>query len=165
MIPEDRKYLDSHEWALLEGNVVTVGLSDFAVKHLSDLVYIQLPEIGERVEQGERLGEVESVKAVSDINAPVSGEVVEVNSAVVERLDLITNDCYNDGWIVKIQVEDASEYQSLLSPEDYSSQLEKEEEEVEEEEVEVEAEAETEAEVEDEEDEDIEEDFDEDDED
>ncbi|MFH2000859.1 MAG: glycine cleavage system protein H, partial [Planctomycetota bacterium] len=67
MIPEDRKYSDSHEWGLLEGDVVTMGLSDFAVRHLSDLVYIQLPEVGDAVEQGDRLGEVESVKAVSDI--------------------------------------------------------------------------------------------------
>jgi glycine cleavage system H protein len=127
MIPEDRKFLESHEWGLLEGDIVTVGLSDFAVKHLSDLVYIQLPEVGEKVEQGERLGEIESVKAVSDINAPVSGEVVEVNSSVVENLDLIANDCYNDGWMVKIQMEDAAEFNNLLTPEDYGEQLEKEE--------------------------------------
>lgn len=129
MIPEDRKYSDSHEWGLLEGDVVTMGLTDFAVKHLSDLVYIQLPEVGEAVEQGDRLGEVESVKAVSDIGAAVSGEVIEVNSSVADSLDLITNDCYNDGWLVKIQMEDASEFENLLTPEDYTSQVEKEEEE------------------------------------
>lgn len=128
MIPEDRRYLDSHEWGLLEGDVVTVGLAEFAVKHLSDLVYIQLPELNEKVEQGERLGEVESVKAVSDINAPVSGEIIEVNSSVVDNLELITNDCYNDGWLVKIQLEDASEYENILTPEDYAAQLEMEEE-------------------------------------
>ena len=129
MIPEDRRYLDTHEWGLLEGDVVTVGLADFAVRHLSDLVYIQLPELGERVEQGERFGEVESVKAVSDINAPVSGEIIEVNTSIVDNLELITNDCYNDGWIIKIQMEDPSEYDNLLSPEDYEAQVEKEEEE------------------------------------
>lgn len=128
MIPEDRKFLESHEWALLTGEIVTVGLSDFAVKHLSDLVFIQLPEVGEKVEQGERLGEIESVKAVSDINAPVTGEVVEVNSAVVDNLDLIANDCYNDGWLVKIQMDDSAEYDNLLSPEDYATQIEKEDE-------------------------------------
>jgi len=129
MIPENRRFLESHEWAMLEGDVVTVGLADFAVKHLSDLVYIQLPELGERVEQGESFGEVESVKAVSDINAPVSGEIVEVNTAVVDSLELITNDCYIDGWLVKIQMEDAAEYDNLLSPEDYAVQVEKQEEE------------------------------------
>jgi glycine cleavage system H protein len=129
MIPEDRRYLETHEWCLLEGEVVTVGLTDFAVRHLSDLVYVQLPEIGERVEQNERFGEVESVKAVSDLNAPVSGEVIEVNSAVADTPELITNDCYNDGWIAKIQVDDAAEYENLLNPEDYSTQVEKEEEE------------------------------------
>jgi glycine cleavage system H protein len=128
MVPEDRRFLESHEWGFPEGDIVTVGLSDFAVKHLSDLVYIQLPETGEKVEQGERLGEIESVKAVSDINAPVSGTVVEVNSSVVENLDLIANDCYNDGWLVKIQMEDSAEFKNLLSPEDYNEQIEKEEE-------------------------------------
>ena len=127
MIPENRKFLETHEWGLLEGDVLTVGLSDFAVKHLSDLVFIQLPEMGEKVEQGERLGEIESVKAVSDINAPMSGEIIEVNATVADNLELITNDCYIDGWIVKIQVEDSAEYDNLLSPEDYAAQVEKEE--------------------------------------
>ena len=126
MVPEDRKFLESHEWGLLEGDTVTVGLSDFAVRHLSDLVYIQLPETGEKVEQGERLGEIESVKAVSDINAPVSGTVIEVNASVVENLDLIANDAYNDGWLVKIQMEDPAEFDNLLGPKDYSEQIEKE---------------------------------------
>jgi len=129
MIPENRRYLESHEWGLLEGEILTAGLSDFAVKHLSDLVFIQLPEVGDQMEKGERLGEIESVKAVSDINSPITGEVVEINSAVVENLDLITNDCYNDGWLVKIQVEDTSEYDSLLNPEDYSAQVDKEKDE------------------------------------
>ena len=131
MIPENRKYLESHEWALVEGDIVTAGLSDFAVKHLSDLVFIQLPEIGEKVEQGERLGEIESVKAVSDINAPVTGEIVEVNSSVVDNLDLIANDCYLEGWLVKIKMDEPSDLDNLLSPEDYTAQLEKEEEETE----------------------------------
>lgn len=129
MVPEDRRYLESHEWGLLEGEILTVGLSDFAVKHLSDLVFIQLPEVGDQVEQGERLGEIESVKAVSDINSPITGEIIEVNTAVIDNLDMIANDSYNDGWFVKIQVEDVSEFDSLLSPEDYNAQVEKEEEE------------------------------------
>jgi glycine cleavage system H protein len=83
--------------------------------------------LNEKVEQGERLGEVESVKAVSDINAPVSGEIIEVNSSILENLEIITNDCYNDGWLVKIQMEDPSEFESILSPEDYAAQLEMEE--------------------------------------
>jgi glycine cleavage system H protein len=129
MIPEDKRFLESHEWGHLEGDLLVVGLSDFAVKHLSDLVYIQLPEVGEKVEQGERFGEIESVKAVSDLNAPASGEIVEVNASVVDNLDLITNDCYGEGWFVKIKMDDASEFENLLSPEDYTAQIEKEEEE------------------------------------
>ena len=116
MIPEDRRYLESHEWGLLEGDVVTVGLSDFAVKHLSDLVFIQLPDVGDRVEQGERLGEIESVKAVSDINSPITGEIIEVNTSVADSLDLIANDCYNDGWFVKIKADDASEFEIPPEP-------------------------------------------------
>ena len=95
---------------------------------IRSLVFIQLPEVGEKVKQGERLGEIESVKAVSDINGPVTGEVVEVNSSVVDGLDLIANDCYNDGWLVKIQMDDPSELDNLLSAEDYASQIEKEDE-------------------------------------
>ncbi len=129
MVPEDRRYLESHEWGLLEGEVLTMGLSDFAVKHLSDLVFIQLPEVGDKAEQGEHLGEIESVKAVSDILAPISGDIIEVNTAVAEELELISNDCYNEGWLVKIKASDPSEIENLLSPEEYASQLENEDEE------------------------------------
>lgn len=122
-----RKYLESHEWAQADGNEITVGLSEFAIKHLSDLVFIQLPEVGDKVEQNDPFGEIESVKAVSEINAPVSGEIVEVNTNVAENLELISNDCFGEGWMIKIQVDDLTEFDSLLDEEEYQSRLEEEE--------------------------------------
>lgn len=124
-----RKFLESHEWGLLEGDVATVGLSEFAVKHLSDLVFIQLPEPGDKVEQGESFGEIESVKAVSDLNCPVSGEVIEVNDSVIENLELISTDPLGEGWLIKVKVDDPSEFDNLISLKEYDEQIAEEEEE------------------------------------
>jgi len=129
MSDENRKYMETHEWGLLAGNIVTVGLSEFAVKHLSDLVFIQLPEAGDKVERGESFGEIESVKAVSDLNAPVTGEVVEVNEAVAENLELISTDPTGEGWVIKIKIDDQTEFQELLSSDEYTKQIEEEEDE------------------------------------
>ncbi len=124
MSKETRKYLESHEWAVLEGNVATIGISDFAVNHLSDLVFIQLPEVNDKVEAGETYGEVESVKAVSELNSPLSGEIVEINEAVDDNLELVSNDPLGEGWLIKIQVSDSSEFDNLLSEKEYREQLE-----------------------------------------
>ncbi len=129
MSEDTRRYLESHEWALLEGDVVTLGLSEFAVKHLSDLVFIQLPEVGDTVDAGETFGEIESVKAVSDLTSPVTGEVVEINEAVVENLELISSDSLGDGWLIKVRISDNTDYESLLDFEEYSRLLEDEEDE------------------------------------
>jgi glycine cleavage system H protein len=107
VIPEDRRYLETHEWAKKEGGLVVIGISDFAVKHLTDLVYISLPAVGDPVARGERFGEIESVKAVSDLNSPVTGEVVEVNSGLADALDRIANDPYGDGWMIKVRSSDS----------------------------------------------------------
>ena len=123
MSVENRKYLESHEWGLLSGKIVTVGLSEFAVKHLSDLVFIQLPEVGDKVEAGETFGEIESVKAVSELNAPVTGEIVEVNEAVSDNLELISSDPMGDGWMIKVQIEDMAEFDNLLEAEEYEKQV------------------------------------------
>ena len=104
-----------------------MGLSEFAVKHLSDLVFIQLPEVGDKVDQNDPFGEVESVKAVSELNAPVSGEVVEVNTSVAENLELISKDCFGEGWMVKIQVKDLTDYEGLLDEAEYQKRVEEEE--------------------------------------
>lgn len=119
MWPQDLKYTKSHEWARVEGDIVTMGLTQFAVTHLSDLVFIDLPDAGEAVTQNESFGEVESVKAVADINSPVSGEVVEVNQEVVDNVELISKDCYGAGWVVKIKMSDPSELDKLMDAKKY----------------------------------------------
>lgn len=113
MRPNDRSYLDSHEWAQLQGDVATVGITDFAVEQLGELVYLDLPEVGQSVTRGESFGEVESVKAVSDINSPVNGEVVEVNSDLPDALDPLQTDALNGGWLIKVKVSGADALEGL----------------------------------------------------
>ena len=108
MRPDDRRYMESHEWARLQGDLVVIGISDFAVEELSsgnegDLVYCDLPDIGRIVEQGETFGEIESVKAVADLNAPVAGEIVEINKEIEEHLEILSEDPWNKGWLIKIK--------------------------------------------------------------
>jgi glycine cleavage system H protein len=127
MRPDDRKYLDSHEWAKLEGDLIVVGITDFAVEELSngnegDLVYCDLPEVGREVEQGETFGEIESVKAVSDLNAPLGGEIVEVNADMMEHLETLAEDPWKKGWLIKIKPIDAS-MDHLLDAEAYEQHI------------------------------------------
>jgi len=110
VIPNDRRYLETHEWAKQDGDLVVIGISDFAVKHLTDLVFISLPNVGDSLTQGERFGEIESVKAVSDLNAPISGEVVEVNDGLADELDRIGADPYGDGWMIKVRTSESLDH-------------------------------------------------------
>ncbi len=108
MRPDDRKYLESHEWAKLDGDTVLVGITDFAVEELSngnegDLVYCDLPEVGRQLEMGETFGEIESVKAVADLNTPMAGEVVEINSEIEEHLEILCQDPWRKGWLIRIK--------------------------------------------------------------
>ena len=114
MAPESLKYTKTHEWVAVEGDTATIGISDFAVHLLSDLVYADLPAIGKQTTQGQPFGEVESVKAVSDLYAPVSGEVIARNDALPDNLDLLTKDPFGGGWMIKVRVADASELSKLL---------------------------------------------------
>lgn len=114
MFPEKLKYLSSHEWALIEGETAKIGISDFAIKQLSDLVYIDLPDVGSNIEVGSTFGEVESVKAVSDLYAPMSGEVIETNTALADNPESLAEDPYGNGWLVKIKLSDISEAENLL---------------------------------------------------
>ncbi|MHC4598315.1 MAG: glycine cleavage system protein GcvH [Planctomycetota bacterium] len=127
--PPDIKYTDSHEWVRIEGEFAIVGISDFAVEHLSDLTFLSLPETGDAMERGESFGEIESVKAVADLNAPVTGEVVEVNTDLIDNLDLLTRSPYEEGWMIKVRMSDPGEVESLLDLERYESLVQKEEEE------------------------------------
>lgn len=128
MRPDDRKYTESHEWIKADGETMLIGITDFAVAELSngndsDLVYCDLPDVGRVLEAGETFGEIESVKAVSDLNAPVAGEVVEVNTAIEEHLEILAGDPWNKGWMVRIKpvnrsldgLLDAAGYEALLA--------------------------------------------------
>ena len=108
MRPTDRKYAPTHEWAKIDGDTILVGITDFAIEELSsgntsDLVYCDLPDVGRIVENGETFGEIESVKAVADLNAPVAGEIVEINVEMEEHLELMTDDPWGKGWLVRIK--------------------------------------------------------------
>jgi glycine cleavage system H protein len=113
-IPEHLRYSEEDEWARLEGNRVTMGITDYAQQQLGDIVYVELPEVGRVLDAGEPFGVIESVKAVSDLYAPVAGEVVEVNEVLAEQPEAVNEDCYGDGWMIAIQVDDASTLANLL---------------------------------------------------
>mgnify|MGYP006146729739 CR=1 FL=1 len=120
--PANLKYASSHEWALLEGDIVMVGISDHAQDALGDLVYVELPNVGDTVSQGDEAGVVESVKAASDIYAPVSGEIVEINEALTDSPEIVNSEPYEGGWLYKIRASDVAELDALMSAEEYSAQ-------------------------------------------
>lgn len=120
--PAELKYAASHEWARLEGDIVTVGITDHAQDALGDLVYVELPEVGAQVAAGDEAGVVESVKAASDIYAPVSGEIVAVNEALIDAPEVVNSEPYGDGWLYQIKVSDVSELDKLMSAADYAAQ-------------------------------------------
>lgn len=124
IVKDDRKYAESHEWAKVDGDVATIGISDFAQHALGDVVYVDLPEVGDEVEAGEDFGAVESVKAASDLISPVSGEIVEVNEALEDAPEMVNADPYNN-WIIKVKMSDPGEFDSLLDAAAYD-QLTKE---------------------------------------
>ena len=126
MFPTELKYMESHEWARNEGDVITVGVSDYAQQEIQDVVYVELPEIGQELEQKKEFGVIESVKAAFDIYAPASGEVVEINEELEDSPECINEDPYGAGWIIKIRLSDPSELDNLLSVDEYQAKLEAE---------------------------------------
>ncbi|AFZ17842.1 glycine cleavage system protein GcvH [Allocoleopsis franciscana] len=122
--PEDLKYLETHEYVRLDGEIATLGISAFAVDQLGDIVFLELPEIGDALEKGESFGSIESVKAVEDLNAPISGTVIERNEAMIESPELIAEDPYGEGWLVKLRINDADELIDSLSVNEYREQVE-----------------------------------------
>ncbi|MEL0027723.1 MAG: glycine cleavage system protein GcvH [Perlucidibaca sp.] len=120
--PAELKYAASHEWARLEGDIVTVGITDHAQDALGDLVYVELPTVGDQVAAGDEAGVVESVKAASDIYAPVSGEIVAINEALGDTPETVNSDPYGAGWLYRIKVSDAGELDKLLSADEYAAQ-------------------------------------------
>ncbi len=122
-IPSDLKYAKSHEWCRAEGKIATVGISDYAQSELGDVVYAELVEVGTELAKGDNIGSLESVKSVSDIYAPVSGKVIEVNPALEDTPEAINNDPYGEGWIVKIEMTDPSELESLMDAGKYRESI------------------------------------------
>lgn len=122
--PNDLKYLDSHEYVRVEGDTATIGISAFAVDQLGDIVFVELPDVDDSLEKGETFGTVESVKAVEDMYAPVSGTVIEQNSAVVDSPETIVEDPYGAGWLLKVKLSNPDEISDALSADEYRSKVE-----------------------------------------
>lgn len=119
-IPQNLHYSDSHEWVSLDGEVATVGITDYAQHALGNIVYVDMPEVGDEVTSGDEFGAVESVKAASDLISPVSGEVIEINEALESEPELLNKDAYAN-WIMKVRVNDPGEVNELMGAEEYAS--------------------------------------------
>ena len=121
MIPEDLYYSEEHEWVRLDDDVAIIGITDYAQEQLGDIVYVDLPQVGEKVESGTVIGELESTKSVSDVFSPLSGEVMARNETLDGGAEVINSDPYGEGWLIKVRTPDADEVESLLSPEAYGA--------------------------------------------
>jgi len=122
--PDDLKYLDSHEYVRMDGDIATIGISAFAVDQLGDIVFLELPEVGDVVTKGETFGSVESVKAVEDLYPAVSGTVIDRNEAVIESPEQVAADPYGEGWLLKVRVSEAGEPDDALTADEYRAQVE-----------------------------------------
>ena len=122
--PEDLKYLDTHEYVRLEGEIATVGISAFAIDQLGDVVFLELPDVGTAVEKGESFGTIESVKAVEDLKSPVTGTVIESNAAMVDAPEQLADDPYLEGWLLKVRVNDSDDLDDALTAAEYREQVE-----------------------------------------
>jgi glycine cleavage system H protein len=118
-VPENLRYTKDHEWAFAEGDVATLGITDYAQSELGDIVYIEFPNIGDAFSKGDAIGTIEAVKTVADIFTPLSCELIEINEALKDASELVNKDPYGEGWIAKIKLVDPSEIDTLLSPEEY----------------------------------------------
>ena len=125
--PEDLKYLDSHEYIRLDGEIATIGISAYAIEQLGDLVFLELPEIGDSLELGNSFGSIESVKAAEDLYPPVSGTVIDRNEEMIETPEAIADDPYGDGWLLKVRTDDESESEDIMTAQEYRALVEGEE--------------------------------------
>jgi glycine cleavage system H protein len=126
--PEGLKYSKEHEWVLVEDKVAIIGITEFAEHELGDVVYVELPEVGEKVVKDDPFAAVESVKAVSDVFAPVSGTVLEINDTLPENPETINDDPYGDGWMIKVEMTDKDDLKDLMSAEEYAEYIEQQKE-------------------------------------
>lgn len=122
-VPNELKFTPSHEWVRVEDDFAIVGITDFAQTLLGELVYVELPDVGDVIDQGEDCAVVESVKAASDVYCPVSGEIIEINEALADEPELVNDDPYGNGWLFKIQIDDVNQLETLLTPEEYQKQV------------------------------------------
>ena len=122
-VPTDRKYLPSHEWHKLDGDICTLGITKFAADELTDITYVSLPSVGKELTAGKPFGEIESVKATSDLYTGVSGVVTEVNAKLGDAPELVNNDPFNGGWMLKVRITDRAQLDKLLSAADYEKQV------------------------------------------
>ncbi|HWD62480.1 MAG TPA: glycine cleavage system protein GcvH [Humibacter sp.] len=120
-LPSDRRYTAEHEWVLLDGDIATVGITDYAAEKLGDVVFVDLPAVGSDAAEGAVVGEIESTKSVGELFAPVSGEVVEINDAVVDSPELVNTDPFGEGWLVKVRVSDVALLEDLLDSSAYAA--------------------------------------------
>jgi len=118
--PEGLKYSKEHEWVLVEGSMATIGITEYAQEELGDIVYVELPEVGEKVVKDDPFGAVESVKAVSDVYAPVSGTVLEINDVLPDNPETINDDPYGDGWMIRVELTDKDDLKDLMDAEEYA---------------------------------------------
>lgn len=123
--PQDLRYLDSHEYVRLDGEIATIGITAFAIEQLGDIVFLELPDIGDVITKGETFGSIESVKAVEDLNSPVTGTVVERNEALINDPEQVPEDPYGEGWFLKVRINDPDEVnEDTLTADEYSDQVE-----------------------------------------
>ena len=122
-VPDELRYNSEHEWVAVDGDIATVGITEYAQSELGDIVFVELPQVGDKTTQMQPFGTVEAVKAVSDLYAPLSGEVAAVNSLLEEQPELINSQPYGDGWIIKLKIDEKSQLDQLLSAEDYRAQI------------------------------------------
>ncbi|MBE9258127.1 MULTISPECIES: glycine cleavage system protein GcvH [Aphanizomenonaceae] len=123
--PQDFRYLDSHEYVRLDGEIATIGITAFAIEQLGDIVFLELPDIGDVITKGETFGSIESVKAVEDLNSPVTGTVVERNEALINDPEQVPEDPYGEGWFLKVRINDPDEInEDTLTADEYSNQVE-----------------------------------------
>jgi len=123
MVPEKLKYTKEHEWVKKQESEIIIGITDYAQSELGDIVFVELPNIGDKFNQNDTLGTIEAVKTVADIFSPVSGSIVEVNNEIEDNPEYVNSDPYNKGWLVKIRIEDESCLESLLSSQEYSEMI------------------------------------------
>ncbi|MCK5695174.1 MAG: glycine cleavage system protein GcvH [Desulfobacula sp.] len=122
-LPDDVKYTKDHEWAKLDSDIVTIGINDYAQDQLGEIVFVELPEVGDTFSEGDEFGSVESVKAVSEMYIPISGEIVGINEALEDAPELVNESCYDNGWIIKVKPDDVAQLDNLMDKPAYLDML------------------------------------------